>query len=260
MGYNSNGIGMLASVNTQFAGATASMGWIFMDTLVGGRKPSLVGFCVGALSGLSAITPTAGYIQPYMAMLLGLLAAIWCWCSCCFARAWTKGCGIEDSHEVWGVHGMGGFLGVVLVGLLADGPACADIKVAAVTCANPGSVTRSFTQFMKQLGAASCVAVYSVVVTVIILTVINLFVKIRPSAKAQLDLDEAEHGEVAYAECPPAAPLVNGVKGAPHNDNTRDDSTTGSRRLSEMSYSSSHYDEGGYGEEEEEEEWEDDAS
>lgn len=246
--YQSNGAGMLATLNCQFAAASTGFIWILMEVFVGGSSPSLDGFCIGAVAGLSSVTPNSGFMQPYMAVLLGFGAAPMTWMCVRLSKLWMK-LGYEDALDVWGVHGMGGFFGTLWIGVFADGPECADALTASDACANPGTVTRSFAQFGKQLGGAMVVAVYSMVVTFLLLSVINCFMAIVPSRKAQLELDKAEHGEIGYqmSDKPQA-------KKAPR-DASDDASTTGSRRASEMSYSESHY-----GEEEGEEEEEDDGS
>ena len=89
--------------------------WTGIEWLRNG-KPSLVGLCVGAIAGLATVTPTAGFIQPWAAFLLGALAAAFCY-ACCELKSRL---GWDDALDVWGVHGMGGALGSVLLGVLAD--------------------------------------------------------------------------------------------------------------------------------------------
>merc|ERR1740129_2291128 len=125
--------------------------------------------------------------------------------------------GWDDTLDVWGVHGMGGFIGTVLLGALADGGECAPEMGSAVVppayCVNPGTITRSGAQFGIQLTAALFCAVYSMVVTLCILKGINLMMPILPQAKgfakgASLDLHEL--GEEAYT---PTKPYVLDAEG-----------------------------------------------
>lgn len=122
---------------------------------------------------------------------------MWCWSWAQLAKKFNK-LGLEDALDVWAVHGMGGFLGTIMIGILADGPECADAENAALHCVNPGIVTRSPLQFGKQLCAAIFYAAYAIVATYCILKVISCFCSIVPPPKEQAALDEAEHGESAY--------------------------------------------------------------
>lgn len=195
--YMSNGAGILATLNSQLAAAAAAVGWLLIEVFVDGLKPGIVGFCVGAIAGLATVTPAAGYIQPSAAVFLGFFCSGVCWGCVKLAKKWNK-YGFEDALDVWGVHGMGGFTGTVLLGLLADGAECADADKATRNCANPGIITRSASQFMMQLGAAVFVALYSFGFSFGILKGIERFMAIVPEPREQLRLDAIEHGEQAY--------------------------------------------------------------
>lgn len=188
-----NGVAVVAGWNSQVAAAAAMTVWAFLDWMFRG-KPGLVGKCVGAVAGLATITPAAGFVQPWAALLIGCVTAPVCYCCVLF----SKYIGCDDALDVWGVHGMGGFLGTILLGVLADGPACADVDTAPDYCVNPGTVTRSFTQFKLQLMAATGCAVYSFGVSYMLLRIIGCFTELTPSAEQQHALDEHEHGETAY--------------------------------------------------------------
>jgi hypothetical protein len=214
------------------------------------------------------VTPAAGYIQPGNAIFLGGLAAVWCWSAVRFSKSWNK-FGFEDALDVWGVHGMGGFLGTIMIGLLADGPECADVKIASIECANPGIVTRSLKQFILQFAAAFFCAAYSVVVTYSLLKVIGSFMSIVPPPVEQMALDEAEHGEAAYvlepvpvdsmpdricisheqldatASCSASnKKIANGAHMEAYDDASTTGSTDWGRENTVLSFSSSHYDDG----------------
>jgi len=107
---------------------------------------------------------------------------------------------IDDALDVWGVHGMGGFTGTILLGLLADGTDCAGKHTELLDCANPGTVTRSGKQVMIQLVCAVIVAVYSFVVSIIVLKIIDSMIGIRPHPNEEGNLDESHHGEIAYRD------------------------------------------------------------
>jgi len=193
------GVAVAAAVNSEIAGSVALFLWLLIDWLRTGR-PGLVGLCVGAIAGLATITPAAGFVQPWAAFLIGILATISCY-ACCELR---KKLGFDDALDVWGVHGMGGFIGSVLLGALADPEECGTPATAPKSCVNPGTITRSGEQFAKQLAAAVLCAVYSFVVTFVLLKAINLVMPLRPQEEnVRKSLDLSEHGEEAYT--PPKA-------------------------------------------------------
>jgi Amt family ammonium transporter len=191
----SSGSAVAAAVNSEIAGSTALFLWLAIDWVRFGR-PGLVGLCVGAIAGLATVTPAAGFIQPWGAFIIGIVASGCCY-SCCELR---KKLGLDDALDVWGVHGMGGFIGTVLLGALADGEECATGVVAPpVWCVNPGTVNRSFEQLGKQIAAALFCAIYSFLVTFVILKCINIVLPIKPKEERILEgLDINEHGETAY--------------------------------------------------------------
>jgi len=172
-----------AAVNTEIAASTALCVWTAIEWYQKG-KPSLVGMCVGAIAGLATITPAAGFIQPWAAFVIGLCAGAFCF-GCCELKnymAW------DDALDVWGVHGMGGALGSVLLGALADE------KV--------GGLAASGEVFGKQLAATMGSAVYSYAVSIAILYVIGLGFRLQPTSEEMEDLDRAMHGEEAYSAGP----------------------------------------------------------
>jgi Amt family ammonium transporter len=190
----SGGPAVAAAVNSEIAGSVALFLWLVIDWLRNGR-PGLVGLCVGAIAGLATVTPAAGFIQPWGAFIIGIVATTFCYC-CCELR---KKFGLDDALDVWGVHGMGGFFGTILLGVLADGDECATTSAPPVWCVNPGTVTRSWEQLGKQIVAALFTAAYSFVVTFVLLKVINVAIPIKPMEDDVLKgLDAKEHGEDAY--------------------------------------------------------------
>jgi len=195
----SGGTAVAAAVNSQIAGSVALFAWLIIDWLRNG-KPGLVGCCVGAVAGLATVTPAAGFIQPWGAFILGIVATFFCY-GCCELR---RKLGLDDALDVWGVHGMGGFLGTVLLGVLADEEDCVLCVrkefICPVSCVNPGTVHRSWEQLMKQLTAAVFCAAYSFIVTYVLLKAINLVIAIKPDARraSEFGIDDTEHGEKAY--------------------------------------------------------------
>jgi len=190
----SGGVAVAAAVNTEIAGSVACFAWMLIDWLKN-KKPSLVGTCVGAVAGLATVTPAAGFIQPWGAFVIGIVASILCY-ACCELRKKVRA---DDALDVWGVHGMGGFIGTILLGILADPEECSNANTAPQWCVNPGTVTRSGGQVGKQIAAAFITAAYSFVVTVILLKIITTITPIVPSAEEQAEMDNAMHGEQAHS-------------------------------------------------------------
>ena len=180
-------ISVLAFINTQIGGAFAAVTWMLLDWKIQ-KKPSLVGFCVGAIAGLATITPAAGFVAPQGAMLIGILAGSIPYAAVMFCkkRNW------DDALDVWGVHGVGGAVGIVALGLLATtqmNPAGAD-----------GLFYGNISFFVKELVGVSVGIVWAFIVTYVLLWVINKVTPVRVSeAVEQAGLDSALHGETAYA-------------------------------------------------------------
>mmetsp|Transcript_59991 Transcript_59991/g.135278 ORF Transcript_59991/g.135278 Transcript_59991/m.135278 type:complete len:459 (+) Transcript_59991:75-1451(+) len=186
-------LAVLAGWNSQVAAAAAMTVWTGIDWVVRG-KPGLMSKCIGAIAGLATVTPCAGFVQPSCALVLGMLSA-----PVCYACVALLDClGFDDALDVWGVHGMGGVLGSILLGVLADGPECANVETAPSYCVNPGTVTASWEQLGLQTGAVLACAVYSFVVSYILLVVIGHWIELTPSAQEQRNLDAVLHGEQAY--------------------------------------------------------------
>mmetsp|Transcript_81614 Transcript_81614/g.236610 ORF Transcript_81614/g.236610 Transcript_81614/m.236610 type:complete len:440 (+) Transcript_81614:91-1410(+) len=194
----SGGTAVAAAVNSEIAASVALFLWLVIDWIRLGR-PRLVGLCVGAIAGLATVTPAAGYIQPWGAFVLGIAATVLCYCCCELLKRF----GLDDALDVWGVHGMGGFIGSILLGVIADGSECGDKGAAPGYCVNPGEITRSGEQLGKQLVATVFCAVYSFVVTYVLLRAIDCVMPVRPQNEGGLDLHE--HGESAYNHTPPKA-------------------------------------------------------
>jgi len=189
------GPAVAAVVNSEIAASVSLFLWVLIDW-IRRKRPSLVGLCVGAIAGLATVTPAAGFIQPWGGFVLGATATLFCY-GCCELR---KKFGLDDALDVWGVHGVGGFMGTVLLGALADPSGCGvEAVLAPKHCVNPNTITRSWEQLGKQTVAVSLCAVYSFCVTFVLLKLINLVFPILPSREhIEKGLDNVEHGEMAY--------------------------------------------------------------
>jgi ammonium transporter, Amt family len=182
----SNVLAATAFVNTDVAASTAMITWMIIDWMRNG-KPSMVGAMTGAVAGLVTITPAAGFVQPWAAAVIGIICAIVCYGAILF-RGRMKW---DDALDVWGVHGIGGALGTILVGIFA---AFAVNKVS-------GLIEGNVHQLLIQLMGAGIAILYTFVVTYVILVLVNLVIRVRVSKKVEVEgLDEGLFGEEAYVE------------------------------------------------------------
>lgn len=175
-----------AFLNTDVAASFAAVAWLLIEWAYG-RQPKFVGLLTGAVAGLATITPAAGYVSPVTAVIIGLAAGFVCY----YAVALKNRLGWDDALDVWGVHGVGGFLGIVLLGVFAStqwNPAGAN-----------GLLSGGVAFFGKQVTAAVLCSAYAFVFTYVMLWLINLItpVKVPPEGEEQ-GLDIALHGEEAY--------------------------------------------------------------
>lgn len=185
-GFNSGGAlkaGALATkafTNTIIGLASGMIVWILYARFVRG-KFDFVDVLTGSVAGLATITPCAGYINPASAVLVGLAAGI----ICNLAVSLQEKIGWDDALGVWGVHGIGGFTGSILIGLLAD--------------RTVNGVGAGMHQFLVQAGGVILVAVYSFVITFILLKILGAITNIRPSDKViQEGLDHTLLNETTY--------------------------------------------------------------
>ncbi len=180
-----NNLASSALVTTNIAAAAAAISWMLVDWIRKG-KPSAVGIAVGAVVGLVAITPAAGYVSVSSALIIGLIAGI----ISNFVANWRAGrTRIDDSLDVFACHGVGGLWGSIATGLFA---AAAINGVNGALFGNPG-------QLVSQLIAIAVVVPFAFFGSYLLLKVINKFSPLRVSEAAEdAGLDLSEHGEEAY--------------------------------------------------------------
>lgn len=176
----------LAFLNTDIAASFAGPVWMLLAWIFE-RKPKFLGLLTGAVAGLATITPCAGYVTPTSAVLIGILAGVVCY----FAVNLKNLLKWDDALDVWGVHGVGGLLGVILLGLMAS------------KAVNPNGADGLFNGnasfFGVQLLAVLFSSVYAFGVTYLMLAVINRITRVRTTVgEEERGLDDALHGEVAY--------------------------------------------------------------
>jgi ammonium transporter, Amt family len=186
-------VAAVAFVNTQVATSAAVLGWIIIEWIRDG-KPTMVGASSGAVAGLVAITPACGFIAPYAAVLLGLVAGA----VCALAVGLKYKLGYDDSLDVVGVHFVGGWIGSLWLGLFAAA------SVNSVITGSAGASNGLFyggglTQLGHQAAASGIVTVYSFTVAYVLGWVIDKTIGFRASVDAEVDgIDLAEHAESAY--------------------------------------------------------------
>ena len=188
-----NGTTVLALLNTVLAAAAAAMAWMFTEWMIRG-KPSMLGAASGAVSGLVAITPAAGFAGPMAAIVLGAVAGVVClWGVTGLKRA----LGYDDSLDVFGVHGIGGIIGAIGTGIVANpalgGSGVYDYAAGAVAEFNATG------QIISQLWGVGTVIVWSGVVSFVLFKLVDLTIGLRvPEEQEREGLDTASHGERAY--------------------------------------------------------------
>jgi Amt family ammonium transporter len=181
-----NGIAATAFVATHIAGMAGMATWSAVEWRLSG-KPTSLGAASGAIAGLATITPGAGYVSPSSAVLIGMLGGLACYA----AVLGKKRFGYDDSLDVVGIHGVGGLIGTICVGVFASkaiNPAGAD-----------GLIHGNFSLLASQLQGIFAVGAYTFVMSYALLKLINLVTPLRLAPKNEEDgLDTAEHSETAY--------------------------------------------------------------
>jgi Amt family ammonium transporter len=181
-----NGVAATAFVTTNTAAAMAAITWVTLSWLHRGT-PSVLGAAIGAVAGLVAITPAAGFVTPAASILIGAGVAIVCY-GASQLRLRSR---VDDALDVFAVHGVGGAFGALATGVFAT--------VAVNAAGRDGLLAGAPLQVVIQLAAVGVVALYSAAVTAGILFVVNLIVPIRvPRSEEEAGLDLAQHGEIAY--------------------------------------------------------------
>jgi Amt family ammonium transporter len=174
-----------AFVATILAGSAAIVSWSALEYFQN-RKVTVLGACTGAIAGLVAVTPAAGYVTPFGALVLGALV-----CPFCYGAITIKGkLGYDDSLDVFGVHGIGAMVGVVGLGVLA---------APSLTGASGGLLVGNVNLLVAQVIAVIAVAGYTVVVTLLLLIFLDRLVGLRVSAEEEdVGLDLSQHGQRGY--------------------------------------------------------------
>ncbi len=175
----------MAMVVTHISAATASLVWMLMDWSRFG-KPTLIGLVTGTIAGLASITPASGSVGPIGALIIGASAGIICYL---FVNIVKNNLKIDDSLDVFAVHGVGGLLGIILVAFLVD---------ANIGGAGYADGINAISQLVIQLKGTLAVLILSVVATIVITYVVKLTVGLRVDNSSEVEgLDISSHGETS---------------------------------------------------------------
>jgi Amt family ammonium transporter len=179
-------IATLSFINTDLAASFAAVTWLIIEWKKEG-KPKFVGFLTGAVAGLATITPCAGFVPTWSAVLIGIASGAICY----YAVALKNKLGWDDALDVWGVHGVGGITGTILLGVFAT-------KAINANGAD-GLLYGDVMFFVKQVVAVLGAAAYAFVFSYFMLKLINLITPVRVSKiDEETGVDASIHGEEAY--------------------------------------------------------------
>ena len=192
---SSGSLASSAFVATHFAAATAAAGWTLAEWRSSG-KPSTLGAISGAVAGLVAITPAAGFVKPMPAMVIGLIAGILCYTMVAKVKARF---GYDDSLDAFGVHGAGGTIGAILTGIFAVSAVNPIFKDSNGKALASGLIEGNAHQLMNQLVGVAIAWSLGIVGTLAILFVVDKFIGLRVSPEQETQgLDLSLHGEEGY--------------------------------------------------------------
>lgn len=182
-----NAVTISAFLNTDTAASFAAVTWLLIEWNTGKKKPTFTGLMTGAVAGLATITPSAGYVDIYSSAIIGVLASVGCY----FAVKFKERKGWDDALDVWGVHGMGGVIGTLCLGLFAN---------SSINPAVPDGLFfgGGISLFLKEAVAIMFAVGVAFFFTLYLFRVINKFIPVRVSHVEQnVGLDILHHGEVA---------------------------------------------------------------
>lgn len=180
-----NGLAVSAMLTTHTAGAVAGLTWAGLDWIIN-RKPTMLGAITGAIGGLATITPASGFVDLWGAIAIGFLAGL---IPFLFVMVIKPRIGLDDTLDAWGVHGVGGIIGSIAVGVFAN----------PIINGRTGLIFGEATLFVSQLKAVGIVAVYSLAMTYGLLKIIDIFLPMRASDhEERVGLDLTQHKESAY--------------------------------------------------------------
>jgi Amt family ammonium transporter len=185
-----DGIAAGAFTATTLAAAVAGFVWPLLEKIITG-KPTVLGFCSGAVAGLVVITPAAGFVTSTSAVIIGVLAGVIPYLACTKLKAALK---YDDALDTFGVHGVGGTLGALLAGVFATPDVNANLSTNLASYIGGGLV-------IEQLKAVGFTMVVSIVGTIVLASIVKAVIGLRPNAEdEEMGLDYTDHGEAGYHE------------------------------------------------------------
>ena len=180
-----------AFLNTDVSASFAGITWLLLAWFLE-KKPKFVGLLTGAVAGLATITPAAGYVTISSAVIIGITSGIVCY----FAVELKNKMGWDDALDVWGVHGMGGVLGTILLGVFGTKA----VQYTAGAAWPVGLLEGNADFFFTQIKAVVLASAYAFAFTYGVLWLIDRFVPVKLTAEEEGSIDEQLHGETAYEE------------------------------------------------------------
>jgi ammonium transporter, Amt family len=192
---NAGSLATSAFVATHFAAAAAALGWAAAEWLRNG-KPSVLGGISGAVAGLVAITPAAGFVGPMQALVIGAIAGVFCYTMVAKVKARL---GYDDSLDAFGVHGAGGTIGALLTGVFASAVVNPIFKTSQGVALPSGWLDGNAHQMLNQGVGVLIAWALAIIGTLVILRVVDLLVGLRvPDEHEVQGLDLSQHGEEGY--------------------------------------------------------------
>jgi Amt family ammonium transporter len=181
-----------AFMTTTMATAVASFTWGMIEYIIKG-KPSVLGFCSGAVAGLVVITPACGFVTANGAVIIGLIAGAVPFFFCYKVKGWF---GYDDALDTFGVHAVGGTIGALLTGVLARNSANSNLGINLKAYVTDSPLQPLVWEQLKAIGLTLCLAIVG---TTIIAFIVKAVVGLRPSEEVEtIGLDLTEHGEEGY--------------------------------------------------------------
>lgn len=189
-GLAADGLAANAFLVTHFAACVSAIAWMTLEWIIN-KKPTVIGFCTGAVAGLVAITPAAGTCDVLGAFFIGLITAVICFVMVAYVKPKLK---YDDTLDAFGVHGVGGIIGSILTGVFAT-------RVITGESGAQGALYGDWHQLWIQIIATLASIVYSAVLTAILFYIVNKTIGLRATKQDESDgLDVSQHGEIAYCE------------------------------------------------------------
>ena len=181
-----NALAGMAMANTQIATAAAALSWMAIEWIVM-KKPSVLGLLSGAVAGLVAITPAAGFVDPSGSLYIGLIAGVICFAGSVWLK---KALGYDDSLDAFGVHGIGGATGAILTGVFA---------LSSINSLGKGAIDGNAGQIWVQIQGLLYAGIYCAIVTFIILMALKYTIGLRVTKEEEMEgLDLSQHGETIH--------------------------------------------------------------